>query len=190
MSKASKRALILHGTDASPTKNWFPWAKQQLEGFGYKVWVPELPNNHTPNFKVYNDFLFSSYWDFTDNLVIGHSSGAVSILNLLSDKRIPKINTGVLIGAWHTCADPWTPPAQFKDLFPIDGFDFKLIKSKVDKLLFMHGSDDPYCPLEQAEWLANKTSSKIKIIQNGHHLGSKFTKLPQLIKFLTDESIL
>jgi predicted alpha/beta hydrolase family esterase len=95
-----KRAVILHGTNASPEKNWFPWLKKYLEQRGYQVWVPLLPNNDVPNRFTYNDFLFNSDWDFTDNLVIGHSSGAVSVLNLISDNRCPKISTAVMVGVW------------------------------------------------------------------------------------------
>ena len=95
-----KRAIILHGTDGSPDSNWFPWLKEVLETHGYEVWMPELPYNHTPNRQVYNDFLFGSDWDFADNLLIGHSSGAVEVMNLLMDERCPHIRSGIMVGAW------------------------------------------------------------------------------------------
>lgn len=185
-----KRAVILHGTDASPEANWFPWMKKLLEEKGYEVWVPLLPNNHTPNAKVYNDFLFGAGWNFTDNLVIGHSSGAVSVLNLLMDDRCPGIETGVIIGSWHTSAKPWTPPEQFKDLFPAEGFDFEKIQSKSKNLIFVHGDNDPYCPIEQARWLAKQTNSEIVTIAGGHHLGSKFKELPELVRILEEKNLL
>ena len=179
-----KKAVILHGTDGAPAYNWFPWLKTELQAKGYQVWIPELPNNHNPNRQVYNDFLLGSDWDFTDNLVIGHSSGAVSVLNLLQDARSPHVKTGVLVGAWSHMEETDLDRQQFKDLFPPDGFNFELIKSKTDQLLFLHGSDDPYCPLAQAQWLTRQTAGEIIIISNGGHLGSKFHKLPQLTEAL------
>ena len=182
-----KRAVILHGTDAGPDTNWFPWLKQWLESKDYQVWVPDLPGKHTPNRQVYNNFLLGSDWDFKDNLVIGHSSGAVSVLNLLMDERCPKINTGVLVGAWSDTDSTVLPNEQFKHLFP-DSFDFTKIKSKADTLLFVHGSDDPYCPLEQAKWLANQTASEIVVIPGGHHLGSTRTpEFPELTEILNQK---
>ncbi|HSW36846.1 MAG TPA: alpha/beta hydrolase [Candidatus Saccharimonadales bacterium] len=185
-----KRAVILHGTDGSPEGNWLPWLKAGLENRGYEVWVPNLPNNHAPNRKVYNDFLFNSEWDFKDNLVIGHSSGAVSILNLLEDSRCPRIKTGVLVGAWARMDETDLDREQFRDLFPQNGFDFEAIKSKTGKLLFLHGDDDPYCPLEQAKWLAEHTGSEIIVIPGGQHLGSNYPKFPELINALEERNLL
>ncbi len=189
-----KRAVILHGTDGSPQENWFPWLKQQLVTFGYEVWVPPLPNNHTPNRHNYNDFFFTSEWDFLDNLIIGHSSGAVSILNLLADKRCPRINTGVLVGAWSHMEETDLDREQFKDLFPSDGFNFKRIKENCDKLLFVHGDNDPYCPLGQAKWLAKQTDSQIFIIPGGGHFTQKqnpaYVEFPKLIEILKKQKVL
>jgi len=175
-----KRAVILHGTNASPEKNWFPWLKKILEQNNYQVWIPELPHNDTPNRHTYNDFLLSSGWDFTDNLVIGHSSGAVSVLNLISDERCPKIKTAVMVGVWTDNAGTHLDPQRFKDLFPENGFDINLLKSKTQNILFVHGELDPTCPIEQAKNLAISTSSDIVIVPGGNHLAGDYPELPQL----------
>jgi len=59
-----KRAIILHGTDGNPESNWFPWLKARLEAEGYEVWVPLLPENHTPNRETYGNFLLDGQHDF------------------------------------------------------------------------------------------------------------------------------
>lgn len=175
-----KRAVILHGTNASPDKNWFPWLKQFLEQNGYQVWIPLLPHNDIPNRHTYNDFLLNSDWDFTDNLVIGHSSGAVSVLNLISDNRCPKIKTAVMVGVWTDNAGTHLDPERFKDLFPENGFDIELLKSKTENMLFVHGEEDPTCPVEQAKALAKETNSSIVIVPGGNHLAADYPELPQL----------
>ena len=185
-----KRVLILHGTDGSPDANWFPWLKEQLELRGFEIWVPELPNNHTPDRRVYNDFLLAAGWDLADNLIIGHSSGAVSILNLLEDNRCPRIKAGVLVGAWAHMDETDLDREQFKGLFPEEGFDFTSIASKAGKLIYIHGDEDPYCPLEQAQWLAEQTKSEITVIPGGHHLGSRYTELPEILKVLENHKLI
>ena len=179
-----KKAVILHGTDGAPEHNWFPWLKAELEKRGYEVWVPLLPDNHTPNRNTYNDFLFSFGWDFSDNLVIGHSSGAVEVLNMLMDSRSTRIKAAVLVGVWESTEDTPLDPEQFVNLFPPGGFDYSVIKEKTGSLLFVHGQDDPFCPVEQAEWMAERTGSDIVLVPEGHHLGSKFDRLPVLLEAL------
>lgn len=186
-----KRAVILHGTDASPDINWFPWLKEKLEADGYKVWAPLLPENHTPNKEIYNNFLFGSNWDFTDNVVIGHSSGAVEVLNLLMDDRCPKIRLGIMIGAWAGGPpDNWEDISQFDHLFPENGFDFEKIKNNAGRLEFVHGDNDIYCPVSQAKWLAGKTNSEIHLIPNGGHLGNKFKELPIVWDLISARNLL
>ena len=175
-----KRAVILHGTDGDPESNWFPWLKGKLKERGYAVWVPLLPNNHTPDRQVYNDFLFESGWDFSDNIVVGHSSGAVSVLNLLMDERCPKIKLGVMVSAWDHGVPTGMDYEQFLKLFPEGGFGFTTIKQKADKLAFLHSRDDPYCPLEQAEYLAKNLDAPLTVIEHGGHLGNNFPQFPQL----------
>jgi len=182
-----KRAVILHGTDEAPEVNWFPWLKKKLEEQGYEVWVPLLPNNHTPDRQVYNDFLLGSGWDFTDNIVVGHSSGAVSVLNLLMDGRCPKIKLGVMVSAWDHGVPTDMDYEQFLKLFPEGGFDFATIKAKADKLALLHSADDPYCPLEQAQYLAKNLNAPLTVIQNGGHLGDKFPEFPQLLQVIEPE---
>ncbi len=185
-----KQALILHGTDGKPDSNWFMWLKNLLEARGYDVWVPLLPENHTPNRRTYNEFIFSSGKDFSDGIVVGHSSGAVSVLNMLMDPRCPKVRAAVMVGAWAHNEGTDLDREQFKDLFPEKGFDFEAIRSKAEHMLFLHGDDDPYCPIEQARWLAEQLQADIVVVPGGHHLGAKYNELPVLLESLEQRIML
>ncbi len=184
-----KRAAILHGTDGNPEANWFPWLKGKLEAEGYAVWVPLLPENHTPNRQVYNDFLLGLGWDFTDNIVVGHSSGAVEVLNLLMDERCPRVKMAVMLGVWAGGLpnEYEEDNTQFDNLFPPEGFDFERIRSKAESIALLHGDDDPYCPLEQAKYIAAQLDAPLTVVPGGHHLGGKFTELPVLWDILKKE---
>jgi hypothetical protein len=183
-----KKAVLLHGTDGSPKSAWLPDVQAALETRGYEVFAPLLPNNHTPNYAVYNDFLFASGWDFKDNLVIGHSSGAVSVLNLLMDSRCPVVATAVPVGVWAHMDDTELDRTQFKDTFPPQGFDFAAINAKAQAIIFVHGDNDPYCPLGQAQWLAQQLDREIVIIPGAGHLNrdAGYGTFPGLIKILEE----
>lgn len=186
-----RRVVILHGTDACPHLHWFQWLKAKLKKAGYKVWIPILPNNHNPNRETYNNFILGKDKDYSGDVFIGHSSGGVAILNLLMDDRMPKIKLGIIIGAWSDTKAAGLDTVQFKYALPANGFDFEKIKRGADELLFIHGEDDPYCPLEQAKWLAEKCGGKIVVIPKGHHLGvSRAPEFPELIDELKKRKIL
>ena len=182
-----KKAVLLHGTDGTPDGIWFPWLRANLEAAGYEVWAPQLPDCHEPNRDTYSDFLFSSGWDFTDNIVVGHSSGAVEVLNLLMDSRCPKVKVAVIVGAWAGGIPTGYPPdsTQFAHLFPRWGFKWRRIRANAQHIALLHGSDDPYCPVEQGVTIATKLQAPIMIVPNGGHLGKNFTELPQVWEIVT-----
>lgn len=188
-----KKAVILHGTDGAPEHNWFPWLKTLLEANGVEVWVPLLPDNHTPNRVTYESFIKDSGWDFTDNLLIGHSSGATTVLNLLQSEWFPKVDTAITVATFLNErlleAAEWYQKGQFDNLFP-DAFDVKKIQSRVDRFYLLHGSDDPYCDPKDAQELSDKLGGSFISIENGLHLGSNRTELSEIIPILEERDYL
>ena len=183
-----KRAVILHGTSGNPSINWLPWVRAQLEDEGYEVWVPQLPDADYPNRFTYDEFLKSADWDFTDNLLIGHSSGATTILNLMSTDWFPHIKTAVLVGAFLnenlTKKTDWYEQGQFDNLFPSEGFDAERLSTKADRFYFLHGDNDPYCELEPAQQLSDKVNGTLVVIPGGKHLSSNRKEIPEIIDVL------
>ena len=178
--------LILHGTDGSPDSNWFMWLKGILVGRGHKVWLPTLPNSDKPNAKIYTDFLLAnSNFDYNeDTILIGHSSGAVEILNLL--QHLPPesiVKASVLVSAfkddlkWEALTGLFEEP-----------FDFKIIRARCSRFIFIHSDNDPYCPIDHAEYLALKTGGELLVAEGQGHfnteLGPQYKQFPQLLELL------
>lgn len=181
-----KRALILHGTDATPASNWFAWLKEQLEQDGYKVWLPQLPNSEKPSTKTYNQFLLSNgNFDFNgETIIIGHSSGAVEVLSLL--QHLPegkKVKTVFLVSAFRDDLG-WD---ALKNLFTVP-FDFEVIRTKADKFIFLHSDNDPYCPVEHAQYLAEQVGGELVIKSGQGHfnteISEKYKAFPELLEII------
>ena len=185
-----KQALILHGTDAGPSSNWFTWLKEELEQDGYKVWLPQLPNSAKPNTKTYNQFLLSNQgFDFNDEtIIIGHSSGAVEALSLL--QHLPegkKVGSCFLVSAfrddlgWDALTDLFTEP-----------FDFEKIKTRADKFVFLHSDNDPYCPIEGAEYLAEQVGGELVVKSGQGHFNTEISKqykaFPELLEIIKNNA--
>lgn len=177
-----RNALILHGTDSDSSANWFPWLKNELGMMGYKVWVPNLPHAEQPNIERYNKFLLSnSDWVFdSDSVIIGHSSGAVEILGLLqvlSDDVV--INKCILVGSFIDDLG-WD---SLKELF-LNPFDFDKIKKHANEFIFIHSDNDPYCPLEHAEYLSQKVGGKLILIKGQGHFSGENVEIPEILEEL------
>lgn len=190
-----KKAVLLHGTDGSPNDHWFPWLRKDLEKRGYDVFAPELPENHTPNRDVYEAFLKQSEWDFTDNLLIGHSSGTTTILNLLMADWFPQVRSSVLVGTFLNedllDGQEWYEPGQFDNLF-VQEFDVEKIKSKCSEFIFVHGDNDHACSYDDAKEFCEQIGGDFITIKNGGHLsgGSGITEIPEIIEKLTEKNLL
>ncbi|HUB93085.1 MAG TPA: alpha/beta hydrolase [Verrucomicrobiae bacterium] len=178
-----KRAVILHGTDANPEANWFPWLRDKLETNGYQVWVPQLLNAHTPNRELWDHQILGGR-ELTDCIVVGHSAGAVEVLSLLMNPRCPRIRLGVMVSAWPDGmpVGEWET-GQFDNLFPAEGFNLQIIKARADRLAFLHGAKDPYCPLATTMRLAEQLGAPITVVANAEHF-SGVTALPELWKII------
>ncbi|MCA9342741.1 alpha/beta hydrolase [Candidatus Saccharibacteria bacterium] len=190
-----KKAVFLHGTDGNPNDNWWSWLRKLLEENGYEIFAPTLPENHTPNKEVYDKFLKKSGWDFSDNLIIGHSSGATTALNLLTSDWFPKVKATVLLGVFLNEnlleSVSWHDPGQFNNLFKPE-YDISVLKDKSNKYIFVHGDNDPYCDYEDAKKLARDLEADFITIYNGHHLWSTsgIKELPELAEALNSNDLL
>lgn len=183
-----KNALILHGTEGHSQENWFPWLKEELEKRGYKVWVPDLPGADKPNVCTYNPFILSKWQPNEESVIIGHSSGATSILGLFNklDDDI-KVDKAILVAGFRDNLD-WD---ALDDLFIYD-FDWEEIKTKAKEFILLHSDDDPYVPLEQGEFLKKKLGAKLIVQKGQKHFsvgsgGEKFKKLPILLELLGEK---
>lgn len=183
-----KNALILHGTDGNSQENWFPWLEQELRRNGCRVWTPDLPQANKPNIQRYNEHIFSNVdWSFDSNsILVGHSSGAVAILGLL--QALPEgiiVDTCYLVGSFKNNLD-WD---ALTELF-IEPFDFDAIKKKAKKFVLIHSDNDPYCPLEHAEFLSEKLAAELVVIKGQKHFsvgsfGETYRQFPFLLELIT-----
>src|ERR1700741_2611452 len=158
------KAVILHGTNADHSLHWFTWLQQQLKNDGVESWVPDLPDAHKPDLAKYNSFLVGSGWDFSDNLMVGHSSGAVAILGLLesfTDDTV--IDTAILVGAFKGSLG-------WESLSNLDvSHDYEKIKRRAKRFIVIHSDNDPYCPLDGAKWIAEQLDAEFILIPNSGH---------------------
>lgn len=191
-----KKALILHGTDGNPSDlAWQTWLRGTLESNGYDVFFPQLPGCHAPDVAIYDAFLRSSGHDFTDGIIVGHSSGSTEALHLLQQDWFPHVRATILVGTFLNerlvKTAEWYEPGQFDALF-VEEMDAETIRQKSDRFYFVHGDDDPYCDYEEAKELCRQLNGRFITMRGAGHIGSsaKILELPELVVALQRDNLL
>jgi predicted alpha/beta hydrolase family esterase len=120
-----------------------------------------------------------------NTILIGHSLGAVFILDILNRERTKPIKKAILVSGFlhqlgnptfDTLAAPFINRERNRDL----------IKKNAEEFIILNGENDPYVPLSEAELLQEKLGGRLEIIPNGGHLNEAagFTKFEEILKFL------
>jgi leucyl-tRNA synthetase len=89
--------LILHGYTGLPTKNFIPWLKKRLEGQGYKVQAPEMPNTKNPKEEEQVDYVLENCRIDENTILIGHSLGGIVAMKVL--QKVNHLIAGLVLVA-------------------------------------------------------------------------------------------
>lgn len=178
-----KRAVIVHCYGGKPDYAWYPWLKRQLEGRGYTVRVPRMPNTDSPKLSEWLPFLQDIIGKPDDELLlIGHSLGTVVIMRYLEVlKANQKVGKVILVAGF-------TDPVG---LAPLENFfrsklKFRDIKNKTaNGFVVIQSDDDPYVSNQYGQRLKEELGAKLVIKHGAGHMSgpvnssSSTTKLPE-----------
>jgi predicted alpha/beta hydrolase family esterase len=171
------RVYIIHGWEATPESNWFPWLKKELENQGFEVYVPQMPDTHNPDLSKWLHYLQKLARNPNENTYfVGHSLGVITILRFLES-----LPTDVKIGGAILVAG-FPEPIGYEELnsFFITPLDYEKVKNSAKKFIAIHSDNDPCVPLKNGEILKNKFGAELIILPNSGHLnaGDGYFRLP------------
>lgn len=71
-------------------------------------------------------------------------------------------------------------------------FNFELIKTKAKRFVFIHADNDPYCPLEHAEFLSRRLAGELIIKKGQKHFsvgtyGEEYRRFPFLRELIIED---
>jgi predicted alpha/beta hydrolase family esterase len=177
-----KRVVLLHGNGNSRgTDNWFPYVKSALETQGIETVAPDLPDNILARKKYWFPYFKDVLKLGTEDIVVGHSSGALAILKYAEEN---KIAASILVGAYYTdlgYEDEWT--SGYFDT----PWDWKKIRANQDWTAIFASTDDPYIPINEPQYIRDKLGSTYFEFNNRGHFGGEthpMLELPELLEFL------
>ncbi|MDI6734205.1 MAG: alpha/beta fold hydrolase [Patescibacteria group bacterium] len=115
--------VLLHGYTGSPSSNFFPWLKRELERCGAKVYAPKLPNTDDPRVYDQVEAVLKSVPFDKNTVLVGHSLGGVVAMKILEQLKKPVKKT-ILVSSFTKntfITEPFEPYA----------FDWKFDEKKI-----------------------------------------------------------
>jgi len=178
-----KKVYLIHGFEGSPNGGWRPYIMRELEK--QDIYACALPMS-SPSEPVLHEWLSEVERcikrDIEDEIyLVGHSLGGTTILRFLEKFDFKNIKGVISVSA--PCV---LRKENSRSNFLKDDFNWPLIKSRAGDVVVIHGDDDPFVPMSDAEKIRDELDGKLIIIKNGKHLNGSagFTELPELLEVL------
>lgn len=179
IAKISGNAILVHGWDGGPTKNWFPWLSENLRDMGYFVLNMSMPNPAKPNRKTWIKHLQDHATIDSNTIIIAHSIGCMAVLRYL--EKIPNSPKAMILVAPFSENEHKYKTVQS---FFYGDLNWNKIK-RCPKIYTLHSDNDPFVSLWQRLEFKEKANA-INIVQKsqGHFDGDKIPKVLDIIKNL------
>ena len=178
-----KNALILHGIEGHAGIHWQKWLCDELVKRRYEVAMPDLPNSNRPDRKKWLRVAKSLTRDvdFSELVIIGHSLGVVTALDLVESvgKKIKALaSVSGFVKDYGVELNSYFLKERNVDLNKVRNF--------VKKAFVIYGDNDPYVPQEILKHLADGLKVKPVVIKKGGHINtnSGYIKLPIILEML------
>lgn len=177
-----KRVVLLHGNgNSSGNDNWFPYIKEGLAEIDIECLSPSLPDPNLARSKYWFPYFTDILKLGPDDLVVGHSSGALAILKY-AEKN--KLGASILVGTYHT--DLGYEDERTSGYFDTP-WDWYKIKTNQQWTAIFASTVDPYIPIAEPRYIRDKLGSKYFEFENQGHFGGEThpqLKFPELLDFL------
>jgi uncharacterized protein len=186
-----KRAFIIHGWDATPDSDWYPWLKQELERKGFDVQVPAMPDTEAPEINKWLDRLIKVMGQPDEKtFFIGHSIGCQTILRYLSSLFDVHVGGVICVAPWFSLQDladdeEWTVAKPWLET-PLN---YHKARHATTKLTAIFSDNDPFVPLEaNRKIFRDKLGAQVIVQHNKGHFRAEddVREIPLILDLLTE----
>ena len=176
----TKRVFIIHGYDAAPSDNWFPWLKKELEDKGFEVQVPAMPDADSPTLTKWLAHLQNTVGTCDKNTyLVGHSLGTITILRFLEALPESQRAGGVVLVGGFSESLGFRPLESFTQ----KPLDYEKVKKSTGKIVAIHSTDDASVPHKFGEIIRDKLNAELITLHGAGHINWKsgWFELPQAL---------
>ena len=167
-----KRVFIIHGWGGYQTEGWFPWLKRELEGRGFLVFIPHLPDADKPRIQKWIPALINAVGiPDKDTYFVGHSMGCQAIARYV-ETLDREVGGAIFVAGFFRRLTGLedNPDVQETDRHWLEApLDFEKVRARLGKSVAIFSDDDPWVPLDNQDDFRDKLGSKIIIEHAKHH---------------------
>jgi predicted alpha/beta hydrolase family esterase len=179
--RAVQRVVIVHGYEASPDANWFPWLQDALEAEGIAVTVVPLPGPDDPDKAAWENAV-SAALRVPDaaTIVVAHSLGVVTALRVLAALPEPWELAGLVLVAGFT--EPLEALPELNGFLAAD-VDVERVATSIGERSVLRSDTDPFVPPEASDDLARRLDARLQVHPGAGHFMSDdgVSRLPALL---------
>ena len=182
-----KKAYLIHGWSGTPEHGWFPWLKRELEGCGWTVDAPEMPDADAPAMDTWMPFLRERIVEADEETVlVGHSMGGQAVLRFLEQLADgQKVGRAVLVaGVIDRISSTDAEDQKVVGPWLTTPMDFQKIKHAVNEIVGIFSDNDKEIPLESERVLKEKLGARTIIEHGMNHFTEDdgITELPVVLQ--------
>jgi len=155
-----ERAFIIHGYLGYPSEAWLPWLKAALEGRGYQVWLPAMPNPDRPVISEWVDFIGKLVGQpDARTVIIAHSLGCEAVLHYLEALGENAMSVGKTVLVASRFPKGMSPEEartrvegdEILKPWLVARVDPKRVRMAAGKCTVILSDNDPYIPIDEAK---------------------------------------
>ena len=180
-----KRIVLLHGNgNSTGSGNWLPYIKAGLADLNIECVSPDLPDAKKARSKYWFPYFSDILKLGPRDIVVGHSSGALSIMKYAENH---KIGASVLVATYFTDLGYESERASCYFDSP---WKWEKIKANQEWSAIFASTDDPYIPIEEPRFIRDQLGSEYYEFTDKGHFGGDakpILQFPELLEFLRNK---
>ncbi|MET3206240.1 UNVERIFIED_ORG: putative alpha/beta hydrolase family esterase [Arthrobacter sp. UYEF13] len=186
-TRSVQRVVIVHGYEAAPDANWFPWLQGALEAEGIVVTVVPLATPDAPDKAAWENAVRAALGEpHAKTGIVAHSLGAVTTLRVLAALPEPwELGSLVLVAGF-------TEPL---DALPeLDGYlatdvDVERLARSIAERTVIRSETDPFVPPAASDDLARRLDAQLQVHPGAGNFMTEdgVTRVPAVLDLLRSQ---
>lgn len=167
LTRPVQRVVVVHGYEASPDANWFPWLRGELQAEGVDVTVVPLPHPNDPETAAWENAV-SAALGMPDKrtVMVAHSLGAITALRVLAALPEPWQLGGLVLVAGFI--EPLAALPEL-DRYLATDVDVERLARSIRKRTVIRSETDPFVPSAASDHLARRLDARLQVHPEAGH---------------------